>query len=88
MAERVIFEYRAGGRRGKRRFDFEHVGFVTAFHSSIWACCQPGEETVQRFQERMVRFSRRGRNARRRVRKTLEFFERLYDDLYGSDEDG
>jgi hypothetical protein len=88
MAERVIFEYRAGGRRGKRRFDFEHGGFVSAFHSSIRACFQPGEETGQRFQEKVVRFSRRRRKARRRVRKTLEFFERLYDDLYGSDEDG
>lgn len=86
MAEKVIFEFRATRDKDGCAFEFKHgEDHFTLFGPDIWACCPaegiPGESRVER-----VKRSRRSRDrVRRRMRETLDLFERMYDDLFGGE---
>ena len=86
MVEKVIFEFRADDEGGCG-FDFG-PGMDDLLGPSILACCQvmsiPGMSHIGG--------SRRSRHfrdkARHHMRETLDFFERMYDDLFGGEESG
>ncbi len=87
MAEKVIFEFRAQRaeegyqyevRRGKKRFTVSKP-FERECCPPVFVCFGPGIKSQN--------WSRRIRDdSRRRMRETLDFFEGLYDDLYGEAE--
>ncbi len=87
MAERVIFEFRAGEdvplggfefRCGERRFK--------PFGPSMWACCHAAV-VPQRSQDAAPKRSQHNRrSASRHLRETLDIFQSIYDDLYGEED--
>jgi len=82
MAERVIFEYRAGdpGRKAEQDCCFASG---PGFGPVVWAFCRTMGDAEHPASGRPKRSRRSGDGPRHRMRETLDFLERLYDDLYG-----
>ena len=81
MAEKVIFEFRADRDEGGCGFHFGS-GMDGLFDPSILACCRaagiPGMPRAGG-----PKRSRRSRDhGRHHMRETLDFFERMYNDLF------
>ena len=89
MADKVIFEFSAGDDEGGCGSEFGHgKGHFALFGPSIVACCH-GTGVLRGPCAGEAGHSRRGRDkVRRHMRDTLEFFEGIYDDLFGEEESG
>jgi hypothetical protein len=87
MAEKVIFEFRARCDEDSHGVEVRHGhGCFAVFGLDMWPCCPP--EGVPRGPHAgRPKGSHPGRDkARHHVRETLDFFERMYDDLFGQGE--
>ncbi len=83
MAEKVIFEFRAEPGEGGCGFSFRHDTDEWLFPASLWACCQM-MGTSERPRAEGKRRSRGPKHkVRRHMRDTLDFYEQLYEDLFG-----
>jgi len=81
MAEHVIFEYRAEGHGGGVRFHRKAAGRCApgSYLRAGWGCAWPLPV--------MVPFGpARRRRHQREIGRTLEALQRMYDELYGSDD--
>ncbi len=85
MAEKVIFEFRAEEGEDGYRFEFRNPDLdcmgLTPF---LMSCCQTAPMGGLFGGRASSKHSRA--KARRRMRNTLDFFQKMYDDLYGEDE--
>lgn len=85
MAERVIFEFRADHDEGGCGFEFRH-SMDDLFSPSILACCRVMGVSGMPWAEGPRRSRRNRDKVRRHMRETLDFFERMYDDLFGENQ--
>jgi hypothetical protein len=82
MAERVIFEYRAGEPPGNAEQDCCFAS-GPCFGPSVWAFCRAMGDAERPPSGRSKPSRPSGDGPQPRMRETLYFLERLYDDLYG-----
>lgn len=81
MTEKVIFEFRV-------KHDEEGGGFEVRHGEDLgfWACCPP-HDIPRPPSARWPKPPHSGRDrVRHHMRETLDFFEQMYDDLFGEEE--
>lgn len=89
MAEKVIFEFRARRDEDGCGFEVRHgQGHFTVLGPDIGACCRPGGIPGGPRAGGARRSHRRSDKVRSHMRETLDFFERMYEDLFGEEESG
>jgi len=88
MAEKVIFEFRADRDERSCGFEFGHDMDDWPFGPSILACCEVIGVAGMPHTGRPRRSRRNRDRVRHPMRETLDFFERMYDDLFGQEEPG
>ncbi len=87
MAEKVIFEFRV--KRDEDGCGFEvrrGEGRLGVFGPDIGACCPPGGFPGMPQPGPPPGFPPGKDRLRNNMRETLDFFERIYDDLFGEEE--
>jgi hypothetical protein len=89
MAEKVIFEFRVTDDEKGRGFCVRHDGDCAEVFAPILVTgCQEGPVPWVDFSPSSRRHHRNKQKARRHTRHTLDFFERVYDDLFRDKESG
>lgn len=86
MAEKVIFEFRVKRDEDDCRFEVRRgEGCLSAFGPDIGACCPPEGFHGMPQPGPPPGFPPGKHRLRHNMRETLDFFERMYDDLFGEE---
>ena len=90
MAEKVIFEFHAQNNgEGACGFEFGHGKRRCRMSGpDVWAWCWREHESRVPGSGRSERPRHKRGRARQHMRETLDFFEELYDDLFGESAQG
>ncbi|MEA3441760.1 MAG: hypothetical protein U9R58_15905 [Chloroflexota bacterium] len=86
MTEKVIFEFRTRQDEKGMRYEIKYPADGIAVHAPAWKDFYPSFLPCSSSKREIKRACRLRLRSRWQMRKTLDFYERMYEDLYGEEQ--